>query len=362
MKETRHNLIYNQLLRGIISGEYPPGHRFPRELDFARELGVAKVTLRTALARLESEGVIERLPRQGTFVKRIDNQQNRRILAILPKLNDITAPHLYIIPGIEAECAANNIELISMQQDFLLGESFDIANIKNSGYIGIILLSFEYSNHDPLFSLVEKSGLPGVIAHCTLGNYENCNLGALTVGFSAWLEAAKHLINMGHNNIATLVTDSANDTVRYMPREEFCDFLKNHNAAPSTANIYHIDYYNDQSISIALEDALAKNVSAILCHSDFIAIKVYDFLRKKGLHIPEDIAVMGYCGFPGSALLSPPLSTVDLNYMQRGRMAVRLILDSSEWFNTGEKPPCIELAHSVLIRKSTDKILLNRRK
>ena len=52
----------------ILRGEFAPKTRLPNELVFCRELGVAKVTLRSALARLESEGLVERFPGRGTFV------------------------------------------------------------------------------------------------------------------------------------------------------------------------------------------------------------------------------------------------------------------------------------------------------
>jgi len=50
--------------------------------------------------------------------------------------------------------------------------------------------------------------------------------------------------------------------------------------------------------------------------------------------IPEDIAVMGICGFPDAKLLSPPLSTIDYNYSVTAAMAIEMIIEPKKWFVT----------------------------
>lgn len=66
--------IYQQvseyLNREISSGRWMPGDRLPIEAELAANLGVAIGTLRKALAKLESEGLIERRQGSGTYVKR----------------------------------------------------------------------------------------------------------------------------------------------------------------------------------------------------------------------------------------------------------------------------------------------------
>ncbi len=357
MNKTKNSAIYDFLRNAIIAGDYLPGHRFPREIDFAKKLNVGKVTLRTALARLEHDGLIERLPSKGTFVRLPDERQKQRIMAILPQMDDITSPHLYILPGIQSECARLDIELVPVQQDFLNHQAFDPAKMKEQGYIGIILLPFVYQDNDPLFELVRKSTLPSVIAHCVRCRYEGCESAVLTTFPEAWTDAAKYLAGLGHRRFATLVTDTDKNKIRYLDAAFFRQFLIDTDAGESVPLIRHIDYYDNSRLRQTLDEVLVQRPTAILCHSDFIALKVYDFLREKHLRIPQDIAVMGYCGFPGSALLKPPLSTVDLNYAKRGQLAVQLITDASKWFGR-QQPPFIELSHTLTLRESTNKILL----
>jgi GntR family transcriptional regulator len=51
----------------ILDGEFAD-ERIPAEMDLAAELGVSRTTIRDALSRLESEGVIYRKQGAGTFV------------------------------------------------------------------------------------------------------------------------------------------------------------------------------------------------------------------------------------------------------------------------------------------------------
>ncbi|MEU3499912.1 GntR family transcriptional regulator [Streptomyces hundungensis] len=48
------------LLRQIARGDRPPGHRLPRPVDLARELGVSEIVLRAALDALTKVRVLKR--------------------------------------------------------------------------------------------------------------------------------------------------------------------------------------------------------------------------------------------------------------------------------------------------------------
>jgi LacI family transcriptional regulator len=49
---------------------------------------------------------------------------------------------------------------------------------------------------------------------------------------------------------------------------------------------------------------------ALVCHNDIIAVGVYHGLRRGGLRIPEDIAVVGFDGIEDGQCLDAPLTTV----------------------------------------------------
>ncbi len=68
MAENRYQQVMRTLRERIEHGEYQVGDRLPSETELAAALGVSRPTLRQALARLESEGLLRRIKGSGTFV------------------------------------------------------------------------------------------------------------------------------------------------------------------------------------------------------------------------------------------------------------------------------------------------------
>ena len=77
----------------------------------------------------------------------------------------------------------------------------------------------------------------------------------------------------------------------------------------------------------AVEDLLGRDVTAVFCYNDRMAMGLYDGLRRRGLSIPEDMAVVGFDNQEViAAHLRPPLSTVALPHYELGAAGVRLLL------------------------------------
>jgi GntR family transcriptional regulator len=63
--------LYLLLRERIANGELAPGSRLPGEPSLAAEQGVSRVTVRKALDTLAAEGLIDRRPGSGTFVREV---------------------------------------------------------------------------------------------------------------------------------------------------------------------------------------------------------------------------------------------------------------------------------------------------
>ena len=82
-------------------------------------------------------------------------------------------------------------------------------------------------------------------------------------------------------------------------------------------------------------------VTAILAASDEMAMGVYDAAHELGLRIPDDLSVVGFDNIPDSALLDPPLTTVDQSIESMGALAAEVVIK----LITGKPPD--ELVHKV---------------
>jgi len=66
--------VYNRLLADIISGKIAAGDKLGEDA-FSARMKVSRTPVREAIHRLTQEGLIERIPRCGCFVKEQDLNQ-----------------------------------------------------------------------------------------------------------------------------------------------------------------------------------------------------------------------------------------------------------------------------------------------
>jgi GntR family transcriptional regulator, rspAB operon transcriptional repressor len=71
MAESRTSYVYDQIIRGILTGTYRPGQALNRR-DVASGLNVSISPVNEAFAILQTEGIVQTIPRKGTFIGRLD--------------------------------------------------------------------------------------------------------------------------------------------------------------------------------------------------------------------------------------------------------------------------------------------------
>ncbi|MGO4436262.1 histidine utilization repressor [Rhizobium sp. RAF56] len=65
---TLHQRILGEIEGRIVSGEWPPGHRIPFEVDLADQYDCSRMTVNKVMTQLAKAGLIERRKRSGSFV------------------------------------------------------------------------------------------------------------------------------------------------------------------------------------------------------------------------------------------------------------------------------------------------------
>lgn len=83
--------VTERLRAAILDGTYPAGERLPPERALAESLAVNRLTLRSALARLEAEGLVR--PRHGDGVRVLPFERSAGV-ALLPDLLEGDDPAL----------------------------------------------------------------------------------------------------------------------------------------------------------------------------------------------------------------------------------------------------------------------------
>jgi DNA-binding LacI/PurR family transcriptional regulator len=76
--------------------------------------------------------------------------------------------------------------------------------------------------------------------------------------------------------------------------------------------------------------ALDEPPTAIMCGNDLLALGVLQELRRRGLHVPADVAVTGFNDFDFAAFVDPPLTTVRTPGYEMGREAAERLIEAIE--------------------------------
>ncbi|MFQ6610907.1 MAG: LacI family DNA-binding transcriptional regulator [Fidelibacterota bacterium] len=156
-------------------------------------------------------------------------------------------------------------------------------------------------------------------------------------------EATEILLKKGHRRIAFI--NLPDDSVAAQGRlKGYKAALKNHKIEfnpdwVKSGLIRHGLEEDNVSYEVALEILSgAAPPTAIFCGNDRIAMRVYDAIRKMGLKIPEDVAVIGFDNLEVIARnLSPGLSSMALPHREMGQWAVNTLLNYSKIKNSGEE-------------------------
>jgi len=137
-----------------------------------------------------------------------------------------------------------------------------------------------------------------------------------------------YLIQLGHTKIGTFFCfEESTSQRRYCG---FLDSLRNHgltqeaDAAVWTLRSRVNDCF-EPSGSLALNRML-HSVTAVFCHDDRIAYALIHYLEKNGVHVPEDISVVGYDD-SFYATLALPITTVTHPKAQYGINAAQALLE-----------------------------------
>jgi len=96
---------------------------------------------------------------------------------------------------------------------------------------------------------------------------------------------------------------------------------------------------------------IAPDTDAFFCGNDQIARGVADTLRERGRDVPGEIAIVGYDNWDTMALACrPPLTTIDMDLMEIGRIAALRLLEA---IDEGPAPGIRTVPCRLVVREST---------
>jgi LacI family transcriptional regulator len=147
--------------------------------------------------------------------------------------------------------------------------------------------------------------------------------------------AVEHLINSGRRHIAH-VTGPAHHAAAQQRAHLTDELLGQSSLDLSQGQVLFGDWseaWGRRAAHAVLRTG--PQTDAFFCGNDQIARGVADTLREEGRRVPEEIAVIGYDNWDTMALASrPPLTTIDMNLAEIGRVAALRLLEAIDGRST----------------------------
>lgn len=327
--------------------------------EIAAEAGVSKSTVSRVLNNREDvlPGTRERVLRiirehhfqPSVFARSMSQQRSRTIGIVVPHDVDyVFQNHYYaqIQRGILKELKKRGYYALALcGRD--MREAFDAVHQNRADGLLIITPFHEHAkmidelqeSHIPL-ALVGRVPVSEQIYQVGIDNYAGARC------------AMRHLTELGHRKIAFI------NGPHFLPssEERRCAYLDEMERLGCEVQPYMLyEGFNSIDSGYRLTNRILREfpqATAVFAASDTMAMGVYNALHDRGLKIPQDISVVGFDNIQMSEQITPRLTTVDQQIVEKGRIGANLLMDIIEGRGTPEEH-IIRVETKLVVREST---------
>lgn len=325
--------------------------------DVAKEAGVAPITVSRALNTPDkvSAKLRERVDQAVASLGYVPNliagglasAGTRVIPVVVPSLSILT--FIEVVHGIQQTLEDAGYQVLLGSTDFDLDrEASLIDSVMGYSPSGVILTGLRH--HDSTVRRLQAWGRP-VVEIMELGSpCIDMNVGVDNVQAGACM--ARHLLERGYRRIAFLGVGMTRD---YRAQQRF----EGHRQVLAAAGIESDLLFASEAPSsysagrrVFLEALAARpDLEAIHFANDNLAAGALLEANRRGIRVPEDIAMGSYLGLSLGEHLTPRLTTVSVPRFEMGVEAAKLLLERLE----GRAPsrPRIDIGYRLTVREST---------
>ena len=329
-KHAKHQRLKDHLVGEMIAGRLKPGEMIPSEHRLVKTLGVARTTVRQAMAGLEKDGLIRRVQGKGTFVDDDARRKLNRGLDVFALVTPETRTGFYpsLLHGFDAAAA-------DLQHQTMTCNTGD--NVDRQGNIVLQLLDKQVGGvamvptagvATPAYQVreLQRRGIPVVFCHRRVEGV-TAPLLALPLRDAGYL-AGKVLAERGHRRIALFSTNpSPSLTIR---AEGFNEGLRA-GGCDAPAQVVHavesMVVLREEPVWAALQAVFSapEPPTAIYSTFDSMAEMIFLMLPRLGLRVPADVSLLGFGGAWREGALTRRLNSIVVDEVATGRQAVSLL-------------------------------------
>jgi DNA-binding LacI/PurR family transcriptional regulator len=222
-----------------------------------------------------------------------------------------------------------------------------VAALFDSGRAAGVILIGQWRHHDQLNELARRR-VPMVVWGGKLPRQFYCTVGSDNV--EGGRLATRHLIDQGCRHIAFLGDRKLPEVAQRF--EGYARAMKAARMKQEPSLIVATDFTPGGGAR-AVGDLLARGArfDAIFAASDLLAMTAINVLRQAGIHVPHDVAVVGYDDIELASHMHPPLTTIRQPIDVAGRTLVDLFAKIAD----GEEVQPVLLPTQLVVRGTSTK-------
>ncbi len=363
---TKHRAISRELATEILAGKYRQTGRLPSETQLVQRFDVSRPTIGRALRSLQEQGLVERRPGSGTYVR---SGMDR------PATAHPTSPQLgMIVPSLRQTEIFESIcgELASLarvnnyglwwgasaspiqEAKMTVQEAEDLCTrFIERGVAGVLFVPFEHqadreASNRRITERLRKAGIPMVLIDRDIGAFPHrseFDLVGVDNLAGGYLLAA-HLIKLGMKRLAYVTRPLTASTVDARIAGARIAML-DHGLEPPRQLIFSGD---PTDLKFVRSFAQSHQLDAVLCTSDHIAAQLLQSLNRLGINVPKDLRLVGFDNVRFASLLTIPLTTMEQPCRDIALTAFNALLERIA--NSTLPPRTLMLTPRLVVRES----------
>lgn len=325
-KELKFRRMAGQLRTQIRSGVWAAGAKLPTEQELARIHNVSLTTVRRALEDLAEEGLVVRRQGAGTFVagQQTAVRGDGAVVGVI--VPDTTLYYPQVLKGIEETLAAAGARLMLACAHYNPAEEeAALQRMLGSGVQGLLVVPTLVGSPDPAAVVRDLAALPvpAVLIERGLDGHDDQADHVRTDHRAGGYSAVRHLAALGHTRLA-LLTRSENPTCGPVVRG-FDAAVADLGLSAVTPFSAPKRAWNPQVAEENVRRIADEGATAAVCFGDKEAAFVVSAARRRGLAVPDDLALVAYDDEIAD-MAEIPLTAVSPPKRTLGRRAAELVL------------------------------------
>jgi LacI family transcriptional regulator len=292
-----------------------------RALNPATRSRVSPETSRRVLKVAQRLGYVP-----NTIARGLRTSKSFVVAMLVPDITNALFPPM--VRGAEQVLSAAGYTLVLTDTDNDSDtERRQVEQLRGRGTDGFIIATARW--HDPLLEEMADNAVPAVLVNRNIGSRRLPYVGAdERTGIQLVVE---HLSELGHRRIVHLAGPADTSTGRDRA-SAFRQALEGLGLTTGQELVHVCASYTEAAGAEAARALLTadREVTAIVCANDLIALGTLSVLAEAGVRCPEQMSVVGFNNLAMVDRLTPPLTTVRLPLHQIGELSARLLLAEIE--------------------------------